>query len=141
MRRRGFTLLEVLLALAIIGITFAVLAATQVTTLQVTSESRRASMATEYANRLLENAVQDVLASFEAHAAAGSQDCDDSIDEEYSGSCTIETVGSGYLEEGLLRVTVTLTEPASVSFSRLVSCMDVQPPPTIADPAPCPERE
>ena len=141
MMRRGFTLLEVLLALAVIGITFAVLAATQVTTLQVTSDSRRASVATEYANTMLENAVQDVLTNYSARVSAGSQACVEPIAQGFTGSCTVETVGSGYLEAGLMRVTVTLTEPAPVSFSRLVSCMDVQPPPTIAAPAPCPGGE
>lgn len=140
MTKKGFTLAEVLIALAIIGVAFAVLAATQVTTLQVTSESRHASDTTDFANRALENAVQDVLLNFSDRLGAGQQDCAGFAETtRFKGTCTVGPEGSDYLEAGLIRVTVTMTEPSNVLFTRLVSCIDAQPAPTIADPAPCPE--
>lgn len=141
MRRRGFTLLEVLLALAIIGVAFGVLAATQVTTLGVTAESRRASDATGFANGELERAVQAVLLDFAgtvSACAAGCLETHGSGGGRFVGTTTTEPVGSGYLDAGLMRVTVTLTAPAPVSFTRLVSCIDVHPAPSIAAPFPCP---
>lgn len=141
MRKQGFTLLEVLIALAIIGITFAVLAATQVTTLRVTSDSRRASDATEFANRELESAANLVVRNFmQFYNDCGAGPCNVNVGSgRNAGQRSIEVAGADYLEAGLIRVTVSVTSPADVEFSRLVSCMDVQPPPTVAAPHPCPD--
>jgi prepilin-type N-terminal cleavage/methylation domain-containing protein len=139
---RGFTLLELLIALAIIGIVFGVLAMTQVTTLQVTSESRRASDATEFANRELEQEMRTILADFAARqidCAVGSPCTREVANGRLAATVTSEVEGTGYLEAGLIRITVVATAPAAVEFSRVVSCMDVDPPPSIALPSPCPD--
>jgi prepilin-type N-terminal cleavage/methylation domain-containing protein len=143
-RRDGLTLMEVMIAIAVIGLAFGVLAATQVTTMRVGSESRRASNATDVANGLLEAEVRRVLGDYAAVWAGCENACVDpqtSLVEggvEYEYTLTTEREGSEYLEEGLMRVSVDVTAPTAIFFTRTVSCIDADPPPSIANPAPCP---
>ena len=139
-RTSGLTLLEVLIALALIGVAFAVLATTQVQALRIGSDSREASDATEYANRRLEAEVNALLTptSFEAAHDAGAVTVP--IDDgRYQGFISVAPAGGSYLQEGLMHVEVEMTSPADVQFDRLVSCLDVTPPPSVALPSPCPE--
>lgn len=139
---RGLTLAEILIAVAIIGIAFGALALTQVTTLQVNAESRRASDTTEYANDVLEERTQTILADFATvqTSCPSPGSCSNDIDDDpFQGTVSWGTVGNGYLEEGLVEITVSMTAPSTLSFSRVVSCIDVNPPPSVAVPGPCPE--
>lgn len=138
----GLTLAEVLIAVAIIGIAFGVLAMTQVTTLRVNAESRRASETTEYANSVLEQRTQTILADFggQQTSCPSATACSRTInDGAFQGTETWGVAGTGYLEEGIFEVSVAMTAPSELSFSRVVSCIDVNPAPSVAVPDPCPE--
>ena len=141
MSRAGLTLVEVLIAIAIIGIAFGVLALTQVTTMRVGADSQRASDTTEFANARLEAKTSEIRSNFSSilttctTPAACSSDIDDG---SFQGTLSWGKQGSGYLEEGLIRLTASLVEPSVIEFSRVVSCIDVNPPPTVAAPVPCP---
>ncbi len=140
MNRRGLTLVEVLIALAIIGAAFSVLVLTQTTTMRVGNDSRKASDATEFANRVLEVRVRTILGDFAGvQASCTASPCVATVSEgRYLGSESWQTAGSSYLNQGLVQVTITMQEPAPVSFTRAVSCIDVNPPPSVALPNPCP---
>lgn len=60
-RRQGLTLIEVLIALAILGIGFAALAATQVSALRINARSRAVTEAKAEANMVLERLTGEVL--------------------------------------------------------------------------------
>lgn len=140
--RGGLSLIELLIALAIIAVAFAALAVTQVGNLRITSESRLASEATELANEHLEAAYECVVRSPENFRAAAEL-CGDGRDisqGRFEGHLTVGPLGEGtaYHEEGVVLIRADITTPSSVTFARVVSCMDVEPAPAIAAPGPCP---
>ena len=149
---RGLTLIEVLIALAIIGVTFGVLAVTQVSNLQISSAARAESRAAAEANTVLETVVACIVRSHVAfESALAGTGCDQPLGTGFEGSVDYGSAVTSLVDDsgdpvdyddpgGNVRVTVRITEPSSVVFSRLVSCIDVQPPPAIARPGPCPER-
>ena len=142
LQRLGLSLIEVLIALAVIGVAFGILAVTQVGNLRISAESRLASQATEIANTELEGAVRCLLSTRTAFESVGV-DCVDEVgaftDGRFEGLVEVRQLGDAYEQEGLLVVTARITEPVQAVFARLVSCIDVQPAPAIADHPPCPE--
>ncbi|MEJ2666259.1 MAG: type II secretion system protein [Deinococcales bacterium] len=68
-RRQGFTIIELLIALAVIGIAFAALAFTQVSSLRSTTTSRVASETKTVATNVLESKVSKVLTVASSGAA------------------------------------------------------------------------
>lgn len=83
-RTRGFTLIETLIALAVIGIAFAALALSLVNNLRATTTARVATDAKAAANQVLERLLADVLVT-------GDTDSDGEVDyyafEDYYWSC------------------------------------------------------
>jgi prepilin-type N-terminal cleavage/methylation domain-containing protein len=145
MNRSGLTLLEVMLAVALIGIVFSALAYSQISNMKLTNTSRHASTATEIANDELEVLTQRVLADFVKYQgcpAATGVTCADKVvhgtHAQFTVSYKIESAGTTYATAGLIQIRVNVTGPSSASFSHLVSCMDVNPSPSVKDPAPCP---
>lgn len=146
-RARGLTLIEVLIALAIIGVTFGVLAVTQVSNLQISAAARDESRATAQGNAIIEEIVACIVSSPEAfETALTGSGCPYEDDERvsYGGAAiALEHEEGGLVAYddpgGTIRVTVRISEPSPVVFSRIVSCIDVEPPPAIARPWPCPE--
>lgn len=141
--RGGLTVVEVLIALVVMAIAFAALALTQVSTMRMNADSRRMSDATDFANDVLEDKTKEILADYSTvlGACATPDACSESLsdhDSRYQGTLTWGRLGSGYLDEGLIRIAVEVTSPTRVSFYRTVSCIDVNPAPSVALPDPCP---
>lgn len=139
----GLTVVEVLIALVVMAVALAALALTQVTTMRVNADSRRMSDATDFANDLLEAKTREVLADFtdQLAACATPASCSTDLseyDSRYQGTLTWGRLGGDYLDEGLIGISVQVTSPTRVEFSRTVSCIDVNPAPSVASPAPCP---
>lgn len=168
MRRtaQGFSLAEVLIALAVIGIAFGALALTQVTNLRASVTARAATDVKAAANLVLEGVMADVLAT-RVVSGALQFDFNDfywscptpvtpsagSLPVVTTRTCTgTDTVGdidvafriageSGILGEGVLTITVTATQAASgqtLTIGDRVTCYDIYPSPTSTAPAPCP---
>jgi prepilin-type N-terminal cleavage/methylation domain-containing protein len=168
-RVRGFTLIEVLIALAVIGIAFAAMALIQVNNLRATASARLASEVKAAANVVLEEQMSLVLAtttdpstgdktyafndfywscptlvtpSAGALAVVTSRTCsgDDEIgDVEVNYRIRGE---SGVLGEGLLTIIVTANHKLgtqSLTLGDRVTCYDVYPSPTSLAPEPCPK--
>ena len=140
MKRQGLTIVEVLVALAVIGIIFVVLANSQVLSLRVTSDSQRASTATQVANRAIEQVSRQVMANFSQYLGCPlTGDC--SVEGVSAATYSITGFGEEHEEQslvGLVRIDIVVTDPAPVSMSHYLSCMDVTPNPTIVKPEPCP---
>ena len=88
-RREGLTLLELLIALAVIAIVFLALASGQITSMQTTSSAREVADAKTFANRTLENIRADILQDLRADVAAATTDADKQqawLDAQY-GTC------------------------------------------------------
>lgn len=85
-RRSGFSLIEMLIALAVIGIAFAALALVQVSNLRASSRTRLATDVKAVANQVLEQKMGKVLRVDESNT---STDCSTSYGDEE------ETDGSG----------------------------------------------
>lgn len=134
----GLTLVEVLIAISIIGIAFVALSMSQVSNLKVIRASQQASIATQTANEALEVLIQRVLADYVAfQACPGAERCSGSYPEgQYAVDYNIVR-GSGYALEGLIRIDIRVDGPAEAELHHFVSCMDVSPPPTVANPGLC----
>lgn len=138
----GLTIVEVLVAIAVIGIAFAALASMQISNLRVTRASKESSIAIQVANDVMESVSQDFLGS----VGGGVFQCG-TAPLLCSGTRTVTVEGVAYTagyditvaaNEGLATVVVTVDDPKPVSFSQILSCMDVVPPPSFENPAPCP---
>jgi prepilin-type N-terminal cleavage/methylation domain-containing protein len=168
MRRtdQGFSLAEVLIALAVIGVAFGALALTQVTNLRASVTARAATDVKAAANLVLEGVMADVLGT-RVVSGALQFDFNDfywscptpvtpsagSLPVVTTRTCTgTETVDGvnvafriagepGILGEGVLTITVTATQPTSgqtLTIGDRVTCYDIYPSPTSTAPAPCP---
>ena len=144
MKNDGLTLIEVLVAMAIIAVAFMALAYTQISNLRVTRDSKLASISTQVANETMERAVKwllDQKDEFGTPTFTCGENCTGSYSgievdgAEYTGAYTIVVDG----DTGLAEITVTVNEPKAIEMSQYVSCMDVVPPPSFDDPSPCPE--
>lgn len=146
-REAGLTLIEILVALAIIGLAFAALASLQISNLRVTRDSKLASIATQVGNEAMEQVVKEFLAQVDSSTSKPVFTCGGASYMACSGTLGIQVDDAAYAATynvavnsttGIATVTVDVDDPKAVSFSQLVSCMDVVPPPSFAEPAPCP---
>jgi len=134
----GLTLVEVLVAMAIVAIAVVALTMTQATSLRLSRDSVEASNATQVANEELEVLTQRILENYLAYQACpGAGICTGSHARgNYSVSYSIAR-GVGYEWDGLVRVEVVVDGPSRAELEYFVSCMDVSPPPTVANPGVC----
>ena len=166
--RTGLTLIEVLVALTLFTIVFVVLANTQILSLQVTRDSKQASVATETANAALEDAVGEIFRKIlvdqlEIHAITEyykcgysnpSVDCTPSgtLDNGYSYTATITGMyqespdpqfhprtPDQYINEGLIEILVQVDGHSQATFTSYVSCYDVSDTLTLEEGQPCPD--
>lgn len=165
-KRHGFTIIEVLIALAVIGVSFAAMALVQVTNLRASSAAKLTTATKAAANQTLEGIMADVL---EVSGSPGSYvyafndyywSCPTAV-TPVAGALPVVTkractgtkkvggvdinysiVGEGgVLGEGVLTVTVTASNPdggRTVTLGDRVTCYDIYPSPTSTAPAPCP---
>lgn len=165
---RGLTLVEILIAIAIIGAMFAGLAYLQLTNVRGSAISRFAADAKGEANRVLEQVVEQVVKVdtskdpdhyyFEDYYDACGPEADPRQTEFCEGSTADLTSfesdpnvdstwwigpvpGSSQIEkEGVLSIAVTSAHDrgAAITLGSAISCYDVFPSPTSTAPAPCP---
>lgn len=165
---KGLTLVEVLLALVVVGIAFAAMAYIQTTNLRMTTNARLSTEAKAAANLVLESVMSRVLettidGSGNKHFAFNDYywSCPTQLTPlpgalpvvsrpECSGSETVGNVRvtysiageSGIDGEGVLTVTVTAEHTQGSQLLTLgdrVTCYDVYPSPTSLAPEPCPK--
>lgn len=136
---KGLTLVEVLIALVLIAVAFVALTYTQVLNLRVTTDSRQASSATQVANEYLEVLVQRILANYASYQSCPSGAHCSGRGVQVDGFTVDYDIsrGAGYQFEGLIFVDLHVDGPASAQLQHYVSCMDVDPPPTVAHPGVC----
>lgn len=141
-RHAGLTLLEVIMAIAVLGILLAAFAYLHVSTLRLTGSSQRESRGMQEATRLIDQKTIELLGSagaFHAHAQC-SPACTETVSKGgVEGTITVKPAGGDYKTNGLLLVEVQLTSPAQTHLVHYVSCMDLNPVPTVMRPYPCPE--
>jgi prepilin-type N-terminal cleavage/methylation domain-containing protein len=139
-RSAGLTIIEVLVAIAVLGIVMAALAYMQVSTIRMTGASQKDSEAMQVAIRAVDAQAAKILldaATFESYAnCPGPVHCTSSL-QGAEGQISINA-SSSEVGPGLIRITVDVTSPGRASLSYLVSCMDLHPVPTVAEPYPCP---
>lgn len=88
-RRHGFSLIEMLIALAVIGIAFAALALVQVSNLRASSRSRLSTDVKAVANQVLEQKMSQVLGVDESTTSTSCSDSyGDEVEKDGSGSVT-----------------------------------------------------
>lgn len=139
--RRGFTIVEALIALAVLAVVVSALALTQVTTLRVGGRSERTSVATQAGIAELDHQRRLVQADFlgywsDCGSGSGVNRCAGS---SASGvTYEIEHAPSGYGTDGVIAIHVDVTEPAPAHFDSYVSCLDQAHEPTVVDPSRCP---
>lgn len=127
------------MAIVIIAIAFVALSYAQILNIRVTADSSRASTATQVANEYLEVLVQRILADYSAYQTcptgehcSGSNVEVDSFFVDYSIAR-----GETYQFEGLVFIDLRVHGPAEARLQHFVSCMDTEPPPTVAHPGIC----
>jgi type II secretory pathway pseudopilin PulG len=147
--REGLTIVETLIAIAVIGVVFVVLAAIQVTSLRMTREAQEESQLLQDAVTEFEELRTVVLADFwnfydSCPPPDGSGSCPE-VDAA-PGSYQILRVlepdpaepGEFVLVDGILQVTVAVSgHGRTLELSQFVSCLDATPSPTISNPYPC----
>ena len=169
--RKGFTIIEVLIAMAILGIAFTALLMNQLSNLRTTARMRMVTEIKAALTQVLDSKTAEILAK------TGNSITDFTFYDYYwgcptdvSGASTIierplnsvacegtSTTGrvqvtwtiageSGLEGEGLILLTATgavsnVPNSPRVSLVRRVSCYDVYPSPTQDAPAPCPKPE
>lgn len=134
----GLTLIEVLIAIAVIGITFASLAALQISNLRVTTDAQRDTNLLEEAIDVFESVKVDIESDFATY-----NDCNpctftrSGADVVVSGAPTF----GGTVQNGLVEVLVTVTADSGETreFRQILSCIDAANPPSVRDPGECAE--
>lgn len=162
----GFTIIEVLLALAVIGVAFAVLALSQANNMRASVTARLATETKAAANQVLEDLMATVLVT-----SGSAPSLNFAFNDYYwscptpvtppsgalavvtSRSCTgTTTIGdvtvthaiaglTGIRGEGVLGITVTATHThrgQTLTIGDRVTCYDIYPSPTSTAPEPCP---
>ncbi len=164
--KSGFTLIEVLIALAVIGIAFAAMAMMQITNLRASSDARLTTEVKAAANQELEAVMAQVL------TVTGSPGSYQYAFNDYYWSCPTAVTPSagalpvntapacsgtskigdvdvthnirgesGVIGEGIVTVTVTAANPhggRTLTIGNRVTCYDVYPSPSSTAPEPCP---
>ena len=160
MTRRGFTLLELLIALAVLAVVVSAVALTQVSTYRATRGSEGTSVAVQAASNELNRLRQSVLGpgatnywttcDGAASGCTGVFDGRGGVKGTYAiygganipvgslGGKAIESSEWPYSADGLVLIVVEVNQPSPVRFTTYVSCIDRTVAPTIADPATCP---
>lgn len=142
-RQAGLTIIEVLVAITILGIIMAALAYMQISTIRMTGDSAQDSEAMQTAIQVLDSKISKMLldsTTFENYSKCPMTTavaCTTSL-ADVSGTVTIDGSDKGYQAKGLIEVMVRITSPGKASVSYFVSCMDLHPVPTVAEPYPCP---
>lgn len=144
---RGVTLIELLIALAVLATVLVVFVHAQVASLRVTGQSQQDSIATQVASRAMERVTHKLLANRFSCAGGASPDlsCTGKFSDIEVQGLTFEATYDIALPAGpdeselawMALITVSVAEPAGVEFRRYVSCLDVDPPPGFDDPDPC----
>ena len=179
-RMQGITIVEILVALAVIAVMFAALVNLQLQSLQVSRSAKQASSATQIANELVTEMTQEIFepqtsTSLEEwivyyydcpistpptgapFACSGSGPIDGSTHFEPNLTNGIEGAGQysydfsitglstlasttveGYLAQGLVAVTLSVTGPSSSQLTVLLSCLDASFSPQLQQGEPCP---
>jgi|FLYL01.1.fsa_nt_gi prepilin-type N-terminal cleavage/methylation domain-containing protein len=141
MRQSGLTLVEILVAITIIAAVFMVLANSQITSLQVTRDSRLASIATQVANNAMEQAAQMLLENgFSCSGISCSGTLVVGIEgRDYEAEYEINTSLGPESLTGVALITVNVREPRELVFAQYVSCLDAEtdPRPSFNNPGPC----
>lgn len=133
---RGITLIEALIAIAIIGIVFAVLASAQITNLRITSDARADTNLLAVAVREFEGVRTRVLSDFASYhrgcATAPADDVEVGVDCGAEGA-GFEIVGPNgddedFVREGtvLVRIAVEDGRGNELEFSQVLSCLDTR---------------
>src|SRR5690606_23197412 len=163
---KGMTIVEVLIAVAVVGIAFAAMAFIQTNNLRMTTNARLTTDVKAAANQVLEAVMADVLAttvsgSTKTYAfndyywtcptqlTPPSGALPVSSRPACTGSTTVgpvvvthEIAGeSGVVGEGVLTITVTAVHNNGgqrLTLGDRVTCYDVYPSPTSLAPEPCP---
>jgi prepilin-type N-terminal cleavage/methylation domain-containing protein len=155
----GFSLIEVIVSLAVISIVFSTLLFSQVGNLQISAKTRVTSSMKAEAQRVLETQTANVLSrtgtsqQFDQYYWAcpdvstnkpstltitlSSSDCSGT-----SGNTAWTVAGkSGYAGEGLIEIAVTTSGSGGTAYAlgNLISCYDAYPTPIAEAPRPCPQ--
>lgn len=167
-QHKGLTLVEVLIALVVVGIAFAAMAFIQTNNLRMTTNARLTTHVKAAANQVLESVMSSVLATsvdFSGNKVYAFNDyywnCPTAqvppagaLPVVNRPACTgTQNVGdvvvtyavageSGVTGEGVLTVTVTAQHPSGgqrLTLGDRVTCYDVYPSPTSLAPEPCPK--
>ncbi len=163
---KGLTIVEVLIALAVVGIAFAAMAFIQTNNLRMTTNARLTTDVKAAANQVLESVMNKVLATTVSGGTktyafndyywtcptqltppAGALPV--SSRPACTGTTTIGDVAvahevageSGVTGEGVLTITVTAVHSHGgqrLTLGDRVTCYDVYPSPTSLAPEPCP---
>jgi type IV pilus modification protein PilV len=176
-KQEGLTLVEILIAIVIVGVAFMALANLQITNMRVTRDSQQASVATQIANEILEHVTRDVYGGsdpsyniYNYYTCTGgntSSLCQyggalpdakfPQLDatkypglNQYSYSVVIESLYDDpgtpptssrtmaeFLNEGLIKATISVAGPSSLTFTSYLTCYDVSTTPTLQQGKPC----
>jgi len=146
MRREGLTLIEVLIAMAFIGIVFAALAALQIGNLRITRAATLETARLEVALEQFESIKRSIEGNFDTFksdctVASPPPKCTVSDSEgrfEWEASISGDTID----EDGLVSVVVLVSDSlGSITFRQYVSCLDVATGdrPSVFSPGACTE--
>ena len=138
--RHGFTLIEALIAIAIIGIVFVVLASAQITNLRITSDARADTVLLGRAVGVFEEVRTEVLSDFLVYhrgcAVPQAEDTGADCNPERADGAIVVIAGpdenavggaDDFVREGtvLIRITVDDGRDNELAFTQLLSCLDV----------------
>ena len=134
---QGFTLVEVLIAIAVVGIMFASLAALQISNFRVTASAERSTSLLEEAVAVFESVKIDVESNFSTYNACDECTLDwPGADVVISGA---PSFGESAAQDGLVEVRVRVEGESGevLEFRQIISCVDAAVPPTVANPGEC----
>ena len=144
----GLTLVEVLIAVAVLGLVMGAVVALQASSLQLSAASRAESDALQVAItrfETLKTEVQEASAFGELRSCPGigqaaSGPCERGPVLDDGWSVTASIAGYSAPQVGILTVRVEVDGPRLVSpvtLTQLLSCLDTVPSPTLAAPGVC----
>jgi type II secretory pathway pseudopilin PulG len=160
--REGLTIVETLIAIAVIGVVFVLLASLQVSNLGITRAASEDSQLLQDAVTEFERLRTVVLDDFESYSLGCPDGCDrdlegttgmgfdyvitrvwpdpDTPEDEVGRLLTAPPDSETPPVDGLLRITVTATRgDRTLEFAQYASCLDSASAPTIVAPGVCRE--